>query len=171
MDGGMPPRTSIVVDDASSSASSSSSGSESSPPQRARAGGTPSAAQLNASVDVGNSPATLPPAIARVSNLVVVSPGLASSCSVSVVSVPSGLATCVRSCGALTGWTHSAQEGIKRSYSEKIRPVEMMYGFEAFRDVATDSEFEAKPSVLLIGQCAALASTSRPPPGSFWQRT
>jgi hypothetical protein len=45
-----------------------------------------------------------------------------------------------------------AQDGIKRTYSEKIRPVEMMYGFEAFRDVATDSEFEAKPSVLLIGQ-------------------
>ena len=44
------------------------------------------------------------------------------------------------------------QDGIKRTYSEKIRPVEMMYGFEAFKDVATDSEFEAKPSVLLIGQ-------------------
>ena len=78
-------------------------------------------------------------------------------------------ATCVRSCGVLTGSTHSAQDGIKRAYSEKIRPVEMMYGFEAFRDVATDSEFEAKPSVLLIGQYAALASTFRPP-GSFWQR-
>jgi len=69
---------------------------------------------LNASVDVDSSPASLPPAVARVSQLVV--------------------------------------DGIKRTYSEKIRPVEMMYGFEAFRDVATDSEFEAKPSVLLIGQ-------------------
>jgi hypothetical protein len=106
---------------------------------------------LNASVDVDTSPASLPPAIARVSQLVVVS-GRASvlpwPCS--VLRPSHGGETWWL--GALTGLAALAQDGIKRTYSEKIRPVEMMYGFEAFRDVATDSEFEAKPSVLLIGQ-------------------
>ena len=73
MEGGMPPRTSFAVDEASSSAESSSSGESSSPPQSARAGGGPSAAMLNASVDVDTCPASLPPAVKAASEKVVVS--------------------------------------------------------------------------------------------------
>ena len=46
----------------------------------------------------------------------------------------------------------AAQKWVDSSISKTINCAEDI-GFEAFKDVATDSEFEAKPSVLLIGQC------------------
>lgn len=44
------------------------------------------------------------------------------------------------------------QEGLKRVYAEKVRPMEQMYGFDKFHDLLSGAEFEAKPQVLLIGQ-------------------
>ncbi|EPB88290.1 hypothetical protein HMPREF1544_04874 [Mucor circinelloides 1006PhL] len=44
-------------------------------------------------------------------------------------------------------------EGIKRIYKQKIKPVEATYNFEGFHSAPlTDSDIEAKPIVLLIGQ-------------------
>ncbi|KAI8637864.1 P-loop containing nucleoside triphosphate hydrolase protein [Parasitella parasitica] len=44
-------------------------------------------------------------------------------------------------------------EGIKRTYKTKIKPVETTYNFEGFHSAPlTDSDIEAKPIVLLIGQ-------------------
>ncbi|KAI8371339.1 P-loop containing nucleoside triphosphate hydrolase protein [Radiomyces spectabilis] len=44
-------------------------------------------------------------------------------------------------------------EGVKRIYSTKIRPLETTYNFEGFHSAPlTDSDIEAKPIVLLIGQ-------------------
>ncbi|KAI9474280.1 MAG: P-loop containing nucleoside triphosphate hydrolase protein [Benjaminiella poitrasii] len=44
-------------------------------------------------------------------------------------------------------------EGIKRIYKQKIKPLESTYNFEGFHSAPlTDSDIEAKPIVLLIGQ-------------------
>ncbi|KAI7898594.1 P-loop containing nucleoside triphosphate hydrolase protein [Cokeromyces recurvatus] len=44
-------------------------------------------------------------------------------------------------------------EGIKRIYKHKIKPLEVTYNFEGFHSAPlTDSDIEAKPIVLLIGQ-------------------
>ncbi|KAI8138454.1 P-loop containing nucleoside triphosphate hydrolase protein [Fennellomyces sp. T-0311] len=44
-------------------------------------------------------------------------------------------------------------EGVKRTYNHKIRPLEITYNFEGFHSSPlTDSDIEAKPIVLLIGQ-------------------
>ncbi|KAJ8659670.1 hypothetical protein O0I10_004649 [Lichtheimia ornata] len=44
-------------------------------------------------------------------------------------------------------------EGLKRIYNHKIRPLETTYNFEGFHSAPlTDSDIEAKPIVLLIGQ-------------------
>ncbi|KAG2194106.1 hypothetical protein INT47_003049 [Mucor saturninus] len=44
-------------------------------------------------------------------------------------------------------------EGIKKIYKQKIKPVEETYNFEGFHSAPlTDSDIEAKPIVLLIGQ-------------------
>ncbi|KAI8351768.1 P-loop containing nucleoside triphosphate hydrolase protein [Choanephora cucurbitarum] len=44
-------------------------------------------------------------------------------------------------------------EGIKRIYKQKIKPLEVTYNFEGFHSAPlTDSDIEAKPIVLLIGQ-------------------
>ena len=44
-------------------------------------------------------------------------------------------------------------DGIKRIYSEKIRPLEATYKFEDFHSpLLKDSDFDAKPSVLFLGQ-------------------
>jgi hypothetical protein len=44
-------------------------------------------------------------------------------------------------------------DGIKRLYKAKIRPLEAMYKFEEFASPAlTDTDFDAKPMVLLLGQ-------------------
>ena len=44
-------------------------------------------------------------------------------------------------------------EGIKRIYASKVRPLEVMYQFEDFYSpILKDSDFDAKPMVLLLGQ-------------------
>ncbi|KAI9311987.1 P-loop containing nucleoside triphosphate hydrolase protein [Dichotomocladium elegans] len=44
-------------------------------------------------------------------------------------------------------------EGVKKIYKSKIRPLEVTYNFEGFHSAPlTDSDIEAKPIVLLIGQ-------------------
>ncbi|KAI8984177.1 P-loop containing nucleoside triphosphate hydrolase protein [Mycotypha africana] len=44
-------------------------------------------------------------------------------------------------------------DGIKKIYKQKIKPVEVTYNFEGFHSAPlTDSDIEAKPIVLLIGQ-------------------
>ncbi|KAI8143617.1 P-loop containing nucleoside triphosphate hydrolase protein [Fennellomyces sp. T-0311] len=44
-------------------------------------------------------------------------------------------------------------EGVKKIYKSKIRPLEVTYNFEGFHSAPlTDSDIEAKPLVLLIGQ-------------------
>ncbi|ORY94698.1 P-loop containing nucleoside triphosphate hydrolase protein [Syncephalastrum racemosum] len=44
-------------------------------------------------------------------------------------------------------------EGVKKIYNHKIRPLEVTYNFEGFHSSPlTDSDIEAKPMVLLIGQ-------------------
>ncbi|CAG8637187.1 16474_t:CDS:2 [Funneliformis mosseae] len=44
-------------------------------------------------------------------------------------------------------------EGLKKIYSNKIKPIETTYNFEGFHSPPlTDSDIEAKPIVLLIGQ-------------------
>ncbi|KAI9261173.1 P-loop containing nucleoside triphosphate hydrolase protein [Sporodiniella umbellata] len=44
-------------------------------------------------------------------------------------------------------------EGIKKVYNQKIKPIEVTYNFEGFHSAPlTDSDIEAKPIVLLIGQ-------------------
>ncbi|GAA5805173.1 P-loop containing nucleoside triphosphate hydrolase protein [Helicostylum pulchrum] len=44
-------------------------------------------------------------------------------------------------------------EGVKRIYKTKIRPLEVTYNFEGFHSAPlTDSDIEAKPIVLLLGQ-------------------
>jgi hypothetical protein len=160
----MPPRTSFAVSSSAETGSSTSSASsENSQWNSARATGGASAAMLNASVDVDYSPTALPPAIAMVNQLVTVR----AAASTEPPARPSRHAARWRVCVLPTSLRSSRvwarpQDGIKRTYSEKIRPVEQMYGFEAFRDVATDSEFEAKPSVLLIGQYACMPSSPSP---------
>ncbi|CAG8507245.1 424_t:CDS:2 [Diversispora eburnea] len=48
---------------------------------------------------------------------------------------------------------HSVIEGLKRSYNDKIKPLETTYNFEGFHSPPlTDSDIEAKPIVLLMGQ-------------------
>ena len=158
----MPPRTSFAVSSSVETGSSTSSSSSELPPPSARATGGASAAMLNASVDVDYSPTALPPAIAKVNQLVTVraaaptEPARSPSAACRSLAGVRALPTSLRSSRV---WARP-QDGIKRTYSEKIRPVEQMYGFEAFRDVATDSEFEAKPSVLLIGQYGMPSSPS-----------
>uniref|UniRef100_A0A7S0QT92 Uncharacterized protein n=1 Tax=Pyramimonas obovata TaxID=1411642 RepID=A0A7S0QT92_9CHLO len=47
----------------------------------------------------------------------------------------------------------SIVDGLKRIYMEKIKPLEVLFKFDSFYGpVMTDSDFEAKPSVLLLGQ-------------------
>ncbi|KAH3745154.1 Receptor Mediated Endocytosis [Pelomyxa schiedti] len=44
-------------------------------------------------------------------------------------------------------------DGIKRIYADKIRPIEAMYKFEDFHSpLLKDSDFDAKPSVVFLGQ-------------------
>ncbi|KAL7318147.1 hypothetical protein PS15m_004406 [Mucor circinelloides] len=44
-------------------------------------------------------------------------------------------------------------EGVKRVYKTKIKPLEVTYNFEGFHSAPlTDSDIEAKPMVLLLGQ-------------------
>ena len=44
-------------------------------------------------------------------------------------------------------------EGLKKIYSNKIKPLETTYNFEGFySQPLTDSDIEAKPIVLLMGQ-------------------
>jgi EH domain-containing protein 1 len=44
-------------------------------------------------------------------------------------------------------------DGLKKLYKEKIRPVEERYGFDLFHSaLMRDSDFDAKPMVLLLGQ-------------------
>lgn len=44
-------------------------------------------------------------------------------------------------------------EGLKKLYKDKIRPVEERYGFDLFHTaLLRDSDFDAKPMVLLLGQ-------------------
>ncbi|KAG2222551.1 hypothetical protein INT45_002682 [Circinella minor] len=48
---------------------------------------------------------------------------------------------------------HQVIEGVKRTYNQKIRPLEVTYNFEGFHSSPlTNSDIEAKPIVLLIGQ-------------------
>ena len=42
--------------------------------------------------------------------------------------------------------------GLKRVYKEKMRPLEFKTSFDRLQELKTDAEFEAKPSVLLVGQ-------------------
>jgi len=47
----------------------------------------------------------------------------------------------------------SIVDGLKKIYLEKIKPLELLYKFDSFYGpVLTESDFEAKPSVLLLGQ-------------------
>jgi len=47
----------------------------------------------------------------------------------------------------------SVIEGIKKIYAEKVKPLEVTYNFDMFHsDVLRDSDFDAKPMVLLLGQ-------------------
>ncbi|RUO95982.1 P-loop containing nucleoside triphosphate hydrolase protein [Jimgerdemannia flammicorona] len=44
-------------------------------------------------------------------------------------------------------------DGLKKIYNRQIKPLETMYNFEAFHSAPlTDSDIDAKPMVLLIGQ-------------------
>lgn len=44
-------------------------------------------------------------------------------------------------------------DGLKRIYSAKVKPIEAMYNFgNFFSPLMSDSDFEAKPSILLLGQ-------------------
>ena len=44
-------------------------------------------------------------------------------------------------------------DGLKRVYFEKIKPLETLFKFDAFYGpLLAESDFEAKPSVLLLGQ-------------------
>ena len=44
-------------------------------------------------------------------------------------------------------------DGLKKIYAAKVRPIEAMYNFgNFFSPLMTDSDFEAKPSILLLGQ-------------------
>ena len=44
-------------------------------------------------------------------------------------------------------------DGLKRIYAAKIKPIEAMYNFgNFFSPLMSDSDFEAKPSILLLGQ-------------------
>ncbi|RUP13679.1 P-loop containing nucleoside triphosphate hydrolase protein [Jimgerdemannia flammicorona] len=44
-------------------------------------------------------------------------------------------------------------DGLKKIYKQKIKPLETMYNFEGFHSAPlTDSDIEAKPMILLIGQ-------------------
>jgi hypothetical protein len=44
-------------------------------------------------------------------------------------------------------------DGIKKIYANKIKPVEQTYNFESFHSpLLRDSDFDAKPMVLLLGQ-------------------
>lgn len=44
-------------------------------------------------------------------------------------------------------------EGIKKIYANKIKPLEQMYQYDIFHSpVLRDSDFDAKPMVLLLGQ-------------------
>ncbi len=43
--------------------------------------------------------------------------------------------------------------GLKKIYKEKIQPLEMKYKFDEFHSpILRDSDFDAKPQVLLLGQ-------------------
>lgn len=54
----------------------------------------------------------------------------------------------------------SITDGLKRIYFEKIRPVEEMYKFgNFFSPLLNEGDFEAKPSVLLLGQYSTGKST------------
>eukprot|EP00210_Caulerpa_lentillifera_P006452 g6164.t1 len=47
----------------------------------------------------------------------------------------------------------SVQDGLKRIYFEKVRPLEEMFKFGSFfSPLLNESDFEAKPSILLLGQ-------------------
>lgn len=47
----------------------------------------------------------------------------------------------------------SAVDGLKRLYSQQIKPIEDMYKFETFYSAPlTDGDIEALPMVMLLGQ-------------------
>jgi EH domain-containing protein 1 len=47
----------------------------------------------------------------------------------------------------------SVLDGIKKIYSSKVKPLEQLYGFDIFHTpLLRDSDFDAKPMVLLLGQ-------------------
>lgn len=49
-------------------------------------------------------------------------------------------------------------DGLKRVYFDKIKPLETLFKFDAFYGpLLAESDFEAKPSVLLLGQVRAVA--------------
>ena len=44
-------------------------------------------------------------------------------------------------------------EGIKKIYASKVKPLEALYNFDVFHTpLLRDSDFDAKPMVLLLGQ-------------------
>ncbi|CAN0289192.1 unnamed protein product, partial [Phaeothamnion confervicola] len=49
--------------------------------------------------------------------------------------------------------TKAVIEGLKRLYHTKLKPLEQLYMFDFFHSpLLTDSEFDSKPQVLMIGQ-------------------
>lgn len=53
---------------------------------------------------------------------------------------------------ALKAINVAVQTAVKRLYTEKVRPLEQLFQFDGLNDLMTEAEFDAKPSVLLIGQ-------------------
>jgi len=52
-------------------------------------------------------------------------------------------------------------DGLKRVYFDKIKPLETLFKFDAFYGpLLAESDFEAKPSVLLLGQVRFVGSVA-----------
>ena len=56
----------------------------------------------------------------------------------------------------------SVIDGLKKIYESKIKPVEAMYQFDEFQSpLLANTDFEAKPQVLLLGQYSTGSFTSK----------